>query len=146
MGTVTLTLRVDEALISKLDAEAKRRSLLAGALGAISRNVMASIALTGFLDGAVPSAPTKVKAKPQKGPEKPAKVRGKRKGKAETPSAEERELQKRVRAVPGYTGSLAKELSLAPQTVNFWATNKRNASWPEERLARVREWLNKQEG
>src|SRR5207253_1950411 len=101
MGTVTLTLRIDEALVSWLDEEAKRRSVLAGAPGAISRNVVARILFEQARDATAPTskpakprkpapAATKALRKPPKGKVRKAKrfapLAGKDKAKAESPS------------------------------------------------------------
>src|SRR3954451_10595827 len=106
-STVTLTLRLSKALIAKLDAEAERRSVLAGAPGVVSRNVMARLIFEQVLDAIVPTskptkprkpapAATKALRKPPKGKVRKAKrsapLAGKDKAKAVV-SAEERELQ-----------------------------------------------------
>jgi hypothetical protein len=144
MGTVTLTLRIDEALVAWLDKEAKRRSVLAGAPGAISRNVVARILFEQARDGTAPAAKPEPKApKPGKVATKPKK--GKRsalpKAKASTEvSAEERALQKRVAAIPGGYRALAKHLKRSPQYVHKWSRGKTTRPWTDD-LAAIRQWL-----
>jgi hypothetical protein len=151
--TVILTLRMRKVLITKLDAEAERRSALAGAPGAISRNIMARIIFEQVLEGPVPTAKPKVKTpklvsrKPQKALKKTAKTKGQRKGKVETSTAisqEERDLQKRVKATDGGYKSLAEHLGLSYQQVWMWARGQNKRAWPQEHLFTVRKWLDEQ--
>jgi hypothetical protein len=144
-AAVALTVRVDADLLKLLDREVSRLEAQTGLrLGraacvlAVLRRGLAATSAAG------PDPVARLAAEPAAKPTaQPAKRKPTSAG--EDPAGlDEKALRTRCRAIRGASTELAKTLGLsATSAVRHWWAGK--ASWDEDRLAKVRRWLNKQE-